>query len=153
MNQANEWGHWSIALFATTYPLLDVHVDVVGETFINVKWTRPACVDSYVNINNSNISNSNNNTGNSKDDVAYGCYDPSVHVSFPKRTKVHNYLVSIKPFTNEPVFNEADEPLDVHGARVYETSQPYLRLSYLLPGTRYTIYVSEQLIDESNNFM
>lgn len=88
-----------------------------------------------------------------KEDAAYGCYDPSVHVSFPGRTKIHNYLVGIKPFANEPRFHEADEPLDDTGARVYETSQPYLRLSYLLPGTRYTIYVCEQLIDEANNFM
>uniref|UniRef100_A0A0A9YCJ3 Fibronectin type-III domain-containing protein n=1 Tax=Lygus hesperus TaxID=30085 RepID=A0A0A9YCJ3_LYGHE len=150
---------------ATTYPLLDVRVDIVGETFIDLKWARPLCVEHIEQPHDDsngevmmlatksafdNVSPQGVTGGKNQDDAAYGCYDPAIHVSFPDKTKVHNYMVCIKPYPGEPAFCEADEPLDEYGARVYETTQPTLRFSYLLPGTRYIVNVREQLVDVQN---
>ncbi|CAJ1989830.1 Fibronectin type III domain containing protein [Leishmania donovani] len=69
------------------------------------------------------------------------------YLCFPSDSGVHNFQVTIRPMPTELAFDETDEPL-VDGARVYETTQPALRLGNLLPGTRYAISVREQQVDE-----
>lgn len=69
------------------------------------------------------------------------------YLCFPSESEVHNYQVTIRPMPTEPAFDESDEPL-VDGARVYETTQPGLRLGNLLPGCRYAVTVREQQISE-----
>jgi hypothetical protein len=72
---------------------------------------------------------------------------PETYLCFPSESEVHNYQVTIRPMPTEPAFDESDEPL-VDGARVYETTQPGLRLGNLLPGCRYAVTVREQQISE-----
>ncbi|CBZ28061.1 conserved hypothetical protein [Leishmania mexicana MHOM/GT/2001/U1103] len=69
------------------------------------------------------------------------------YLCFPSDSGEHNFQVTIRPMPTESPFDETDEPL-VDGARVYETTQPALRLGNLLPGTRYAISVREQQVDE-----
>lgn len=72
---------------------------------------------------------------------------PDSYLCFPSESEVHNYQVTIRPMPTEPAFDESDEPL-VDGARVYETTQPGLRLGNLLPGCRYAVTVREQQVSE-----
>ncbi|KPI88903.1 hypothetical protein ABL78_2020 [Leptomonas seymouri] len=72
---------------------------------------------------------------------------PESYLCFPSESEVHNYQVTIRPMPTERAFDESDEPL-VDGARVYETTQPSLRLGNLLPGCRYAVTVREQQISE-----
>ncbi|KAG5499689.1 hypothetical protein JIQ42_05167 [Leishmania sp. Namibia] len=74
------------------------------------------------------------------------------YLCFPSDAAVHNFQVTIQPMPTEPAFDETDEPL-VNGARVYETTQPALRLGNLLPGTRYAIAVREQQVDEGGHLV
>lgn len=118
-NKGDVWGHWSPPLYASTYPLLSVEMDLVGETFINMSWSRPLMKDPEY--------------------LALAC--------FPQESEIHNYQVSVIPMASEPPFKEEDEPL-IDGARVYETTQPSLRLGNLTSGTRYMVAVREQHVGD-----
>ncbi|GET89604.1 hypothetical protein, conserved [Leishmania tarentolae] len=74
------------------------------------------------------------------------------YLCFPSDTGMHNFQVTIRPMPTESAFDETDEPL-VDGARVYETTQPALRLGNLLPGTGYAISVREQQVDEEGRLV
>ncbi|XQJ27941.1 Fibronectin type III domain containing protein, putative [Leishmania guyanensis] len=74
------------------------------------------------------------------------------YLCFPSNAEVHNFQVTIRPMPTEPAFDETDESL-VDGARVYETTQPALRLGNLLPGIRYAISVREQQADEEGRLV
>lgn len=118
-NKANQWGHWSPPLYVMTYPLLQVELDLVGETFINMSWSRPPMKDPmYIRV-----------------------------ACFPEESDIHNYEVSIHPMASESPFREEDEPL-TNGARLYETTQPSLRLGNLTSGTRYMVEVREQHVGD-----
>lgn len=114
-----EWGEWSLPLEVVTYPLLKIEMELVGETFFNMRWARPEMKDPF--------------------------YLPIV--CFPHESDIHNYEVSVRPMATEPAFREEDEPL-TDGARVYETTQPSLRLGNLTSGTRYMVGVREQHIGD-----
>ncbi|KAH9577680.1 hypothetical protein LSM04_006538 [Trypanosoma melophagium] len=118
------WGHWSSPRQLITYPLLKLTADNITETFIHVIWSRPPVT--------------------MRTSEGFICFPPETHI--------HNYQVHIEPLSTEEPFDERDEPL-VNGARVYETSQPSLRLSNLTPGVRYRVLVREQLINANGGFV
>jgi chitodextrinase len=91
----------------------------IGEDFIFMSWSRPETDPTH---------------------HAYHCFPPA-------NAPVHNYKVSIAPLAAEShqFRSEDGQPL-VDGARVYETSQPTLKLQSLQPGTRYRVEVREQLM-------
>ncbi|RNF12353.1 hypothetical protein TraAM80_00364 [Trypanosoma rangeli] len=123
-DKGGAWGHWSQPRKLMTYPLLALTADSVTETFIYVSWSRPPAKQTL----------------------------PEGFICFPPMTDIHNYQVHIEPLATEPPFDEQDEPL-VNGARVYETSQPSLRLFNLAPGVRYRVVVREQMIDAQGDFV
>ncbi|PBJ74821.1 hypothetical protein BCY84_12182 [Trypanosoma cruzi cruzi] len=123
-DKGGAWGHWSEPRKLVTCPLLALTADSVTETFIHVTWNRPPATLTL----------------------------PEGFICFPPANDIHNYQVHIEPLATEAPFDEQDEPL-VDGARVYETSQPSLRLWNLSPGVRYRVVVREQMINAQGEFV
>jgi len=116
-NTKGEWGQWSNHVTLQTLPLIQPTLQYVGEDFISLAWQR-------------------NDTS-----VVRSCFPPA-------NAPVHNYKVSIAPLAAElHQFSPSDGQPFVDGVRVYETSQPSLKLVSLMPGTRYRVEVQEQKID------
>ena len=120
-NSAGKWGSWSETSTLMTIPRLVTTLKYIGETFIQVSWTRPL--------------------------VEHEEYSPLD--AFPPAHDLHNYQVHIRPLASEQPFADSDEPT-IDGARVYETSQQHLQLSNLLPGLRYRVEVREQTRKEED---
>ena len=118
-NTHGKWGVWSKFQQVQTLPTVQVMVDMIGEDICNISWKRPECTTKTCK-------------------PVFSIYSES---QFSK-----NYQVYLLAHTNEPVDYNNIESSPV--LRVQETTQQFIELKMLRPGTTYRIAVREQMINQ-----